>query len=62
MKIALIFKEIVLGSRISNINEMIRNRLAINNIIGKIFSCSYIHSTINLSRIGTNDLASHVGS
>ena len=48
-KIALILKEVILLARITNINKMIRYLLAVNGIVGEVFSRSDGHTTIYLT-------------
>ena len=58
MKILLILEEIIFGAGLGNINKMIGNMVAVDHIVGKILTSTNIHTSVNLSRVGTDYLAS----
>ena len=54
-KILLIFKNIVFVSGSGYINQMIRDFMSIDRIIGQIFSGAEIHSPVYLTGVGTDN-------
>ncbi|CDC28684.1 unknown [Prevotella sp. CAG:386] len=59
IEVLLILKEVVLGSWLADIYEMIGNLLVPYCIVGQILARSYIHSAIHLSAVGTDNLGFH---
>ena len=56
-KIALILKNIILVSGRHDIYKMIRNLLAVNNIVGKVLTRTDIHATVYLTAVGADNLS-----
>src|SRR5690554_1536932 len=56
VKIVLVIEQRVLVARIPDIYQVIRNLPPRHPVIGKILSRTDIHSTINLARVGTDNL------
>ena len=56
VEVLLIFKQIVLGTRLPNVNQMIWYLVAINHIVCQILSCSNVHAAIHLARISRDYL------
>ena len=57
IEVLLILEEIILGTGITDVYQMIRNQLTLYRIILKIFSRTNIHAPIDLTTIGTDNLS-----
>ena len=57
IEVLLILEEIILGTGITDVYQMIRNQLTLYRIILKIFSRTNIHAPIYLATIGTDNLS-----
>ena len=57
IEVLLILEEIILGTGITDVYQMIRNQFTPYRIILKIFSRTNIHAPIDLTTIGTDNLS-----
>ena len=54
--------DIVSAARLAYIYKMIRNLLAVNNIVGKVLTRTDIHATVYLTAVGADNLSVEFGS
>ncbi len=59
IEVLLILEEIILGTGITDVYQMIRNQFTPYRIVLKILTRTNIHSPIDLSTIGTDNLSLH---
>ena len=59
IEILLILKEIVLGSWLADVYQMIGNHFVCHGIVCQILASTNVHTTIHLTAIGTDNLSPH---
>jgi hypothetical protein len=57
MEIVLVIEQRVLVARITNVDKVVRDRIVSNPVISQVFSRTYIHSAVYLTRISTDNFA-----